>query len=62
MLKSKMIYIYIYTLFRVMLKGAFGTLVKHANKEIKNKSNNDKITFYTFKILNSQFSKKKKIS
>jgi hypothetical protein len=41
-----------------MLNNATGALVKHAKKEIKDKNNSDKITFYTFKVLNAQFPRK----
>jgi hypothetical protein len=44
---------------RVMLNSAPVHLLSMLKKEIKNKSNNNKITFYTFKILNAQFPKEK---
>jgi hypothetical protein len=37
----------------VMINSASGVLVKHAKKIKNNKSNSDKISAYTFKILNS---------
>jgi hypothetical protein len=40
-----------------MLNSAPDILVKNAKREIKDLNNNDKITFYTFKILNAQFSR-----
>jgi hypothetical protein len=35
-----------------------GYVLNMLKKEIKNKSNNDMIIFYTFKTMNAQFSKK----
>jgi hypothetical protein len=49
------------TILESMVINASGVLVKHDKKEIKYKSNSDKIIFYIFKTLNAQFSKKKSI-
>jgi hypothetical protein len=40
-----------------MLTRAFGALIKHKKKEIKDKINVGKITFFIFKILNAQVSR-----
>jgi hypothetical protein len=41
-----------------MLNNAYGTLVNMLKKKIKDKNKNDKISIYTFEILNAQFLKK----
>jgi hypothetical protein len=40
-----------------MLNSAPSALVKYAKMKIKDKNNSNKIIFYTFKILNAQFSR-----
>jgi hypothetical protein len=43
------------SVLRVILNSAPDAFVKYVKKENKDKNNRDKITFYTFKILNTQF-------